>query len=109
MQQLANLEEIDSKEKNSCIKRALYDGRKQICVNLKTDTDKLIVVVHRYWIILYLKFKELKLKLSENPLLSAKPVYVSSYLEIFFKRCIVLDQTTTHIWNKVCHECIFSA
>ena len=64
MQQLPDIEETDSKEEISCLKRTLYNGRK-VCVNFQTDTDKLNIVVYRYRNNLYLKDNEVILKLSE--------------------------------------------
>ena len=65
-------------------------------VNFQTDTDKLNIVVYRYQNSLYLKDKELDLKMTENQSLLAKRVYLLSYLDIFYKRCIVLHETTVH-------------
>ena len=36
------------------------------------------------------------LKLTAYTKLFAKRVYLSSYIDIFYKRCIVLDETTFH-------------
>ena len=36
------------------------------------------------------------LKLTEDEKLLAKRVYLLSYIDIFYKRCIVLDETTVH-------------
>ena len=48
MQQLPDIEKTDSKEKICCLKRTIYKGRRKVCVNFQTDTDKLTVVVYRY-------------------------------------------------------------
>ena len=96
MQQLPDIEKTDSKEEISCLKWTKYDGRKKVCVNFQTDTDKLNFVVYRYRNNLYLKDKELDLKLTEYQLVLAKRVYLLSYIDIFYKRCIVLDETTVH-------------
>ena len=45
---------------------------------------------------LYLTDKEVDLKLTEYQLLLAKRVYLMSYIDLFYKRCIVLDETTVH-------------
>ena len=46
-QQLPDMEKTDSKEEKVCRKRTIYNGRRKVCVNFHTDTDKLIIVVHR--------------------------------------------------------------
>ena len=95
MQQLVDIEKTDSKEEMSCLKWTLYSGTK-LCVNSKTDTDKLNIVVYRYRNSLYLKDNEIDLKLTEYQSPLAKRVYLLSYIDIFYKRCIVLDETTVH-------------
>ena len=96
MQQLPDIQKIDSKEEISCLKWTIYNGRRKVCVNFKTDTDKLNIVVYRYRNNLYLKDKEVDLKLTEYQSLLAKRVYLLSYIDILYKRCIVLDETTVH-------------
>ena len=65
-------------------------------MNFQTDTDKLNFVMYRYRNNLYLKANEVTLKLSEYESLLAKRVYLLSYIDIFYKRCIVLDETAIH-------------
>ena len=96
MQQLPDIEKTDSKEELSCLKWTIYNDRRNEGVNFQTDTDKLNIVVHRYRNNLYLKDNEIILKLSEYESLLAKRVYLLSYIDICFKRCIVLDETTVH-------------
>ena len=48
MQQLPNIEKTDSKEEISCLKWTTYNGRRKLCVNFQTDTDKLNIDVYRY-------------------------------------------------------------
>ena len=96
MQQLQEIEKIDSKEEISCLKWTIYNGRRKVYVNFQTDTDKLNVVVYRYRNNLYLKDNEVDLKLTEYQSILAKRVYLLSYIDIFYKRCIVLDETTVH-------------
>ena len=38
----------------------------------------------------------MELKLTEYGKLLAKRVYLLSYIDIFYKRCIVLDETTVY-------------
>ena len=54
------------------------------------QVDKLNIVVYRYRNILYLKNNEVDLKMAENQSILAKHVYLLSYIDIFYKRCIVL-------------------
>ena len=96
MQQLPDIEKTDSKEETSCLKWTIYKGRRKVCVNFQSDTDKLNSVVYPYRNNLYLKGDEVTLKLSEYESLLAKRVYLLRYIDIFYKRCIVLDETTVH-------------
>ena len=96
MQQLPDIEKTDSKEEISCLKWTIYNGRRKVCVNFQTDTDKLNIAVYRYRKNLYLKDNEVDLKLAEYQSLLAKRVYLLSYIDIFYKRCMVLDETTVH-------------
>ena len=48
MQQLPDIEKTDSKEELSYLKWTINNGRRKVCVNFQTDTDKLNVVVYRY-------------------------------------------------------------
>ena len=44
----------------------------------------------------YVKDNEMELKLTEYEKLLSKRVYLLSYIDVFFKRCILLDETTVH-------------
>ena len=96
MQQLPDIEKTESREGKSCLKWTLYNGSKKVCVKFQTDTEKLNFVVYRYRNNLYLKDNEVDLKLTEYQTLLVKRVYLLSYIDIFYKRCIVLDETTLH-------------
>ena len=48
MQQLPDIEKNESKEEISCLKWTISNDRREACVNIQTDTDKLSVVVYRY-------------------------------------------------------------
>ena len=61
MQQLPDIEKTDSKDEISCRKWTIYNGRRKVCVNFQTDTDKLNIVVYNYGISLNLKDNELDL------------------------------------------------
>ena len=95
-QQLPDIEKIDSKDEISCLKWTIYNGRRKIGISFQTDTDKLNNVVCRYRNNTYLKDTERELKLTEYKKLIAKRVYLLSYIDIFYKQCIVLDETTVH-------------
>ena len=77
-------------------------------MNFQTDTDKLNIVVYRYRNNLYLKDNEVSLKLSKYEAFLEKRVYLVNYVDIFYKRCIVLDETIVHNQNKLRQEWMFS-
>ena len=95
-QQLPDIEKVDSKDEISCLKWTIYNGRRKVCMNFQTDKDKVNIVVYRYRNNTYLKDTEMELKSTEYKKLLAKRVYLLSYIDIFDKRCIVLDETTVH-------------
>ena len=95
-QQLPDIEKSDSTDEISCLKWTIYNGRRKVCINFQTDTDKVNIVVYRYRNSTYLKDTEMDLKLTEYKKLLAKRVYLLSHIHIFYKRCLVLDETTVH-------------
>ena len=95
-QQMPDIEKVDSKDEICCLKRTIYNGRRKVCISFQLDTDKVNFVVYRYRNSTYLKGTEMDLKLTEYKKLLAKRVYLLSYIDIFYKRCIVLDETTMH-------------
>ena len=95
-QQLPDIENTYSKDEISCLKRTICKGRRKVCINFQTDTDKVNIVVYRYRNSTYLKDTEMDKKLTEYKKILANRVYVLSYIDIFYKRCIVLDETTVH-------------
>ena len=96
MQQLPDIEKTDSKKEISFLKWTKYKGRRKVCVNFQTDTEKLNIVVYRYRNNLYFKDIEVGLKLTEYQSILAKRVYLLSLIDIFYKQCSVLDETTVH-------------
>ena len=84
MQQLPNIGKIDSKEEISRLKWTIKNGRRKIYLNFQTDTDKLNIVVYRHRNSLYLKKNEVHLKRPDYQSLSAKRVYLLSYIDIFY-------------------------
>ena len=95
-QQLPDIEKADSKGEISCLKRTFHNGRRKVCNKFQTDTDKANIVLYRYRNSAYLKDTEMDLKLTDYKKLPAKRVYLLSYIDFFYKRCIVLDETTVH-------------
>ena len=95
-QQLPDIEKADSNDEISCLKWTIYNGRRKVCINFQTDTDKVNLVVYRYRNSTYLKDTEMDLKSTEYKKLLAKRVYLLSYIDISNKQCIVLEETTVH-------------
>ena len=95
-QQLPDIEKADSKDEIFCLKWTIYNGRRKVFSNFQTDTDKVNIVVYRYRNSTYLKDTEMDSKLTEYKKILAKRVHLLSYIDIFYKRCIVLDETTVH-------------
>ena len=94
MQQVAELEHCVNEI--SCLKWTIYNGRRKTFAGFHTDTDKIDIVVYRYRNNTYLKDTGIELKLAEYKTLLAKLLYLSSYLDTFYKQCIVLDESTIH-------------
>ena len=95
-QQLPDIQKVGSKEEIACLKWTIYNGRRKVCINFQTDTDKVNIVVYCYRNSTYPKVTEMDLKLTEYKELLAKRVYLLSSIDIFYKRCFVLDETTIH-------------
>ena len=93
---LSPLGKVDSKDEIPCLKWTIYNGRRKVCINLQADTGKVNIVVYRYRNNKYLKDTELDVMLTEDKKLLVKRVYLLSYIDIFYKRCIVLDEPTVH-------------
>ena len=47
-QQLPDIEKSDLKDEYSRLKWTIYNGRRKVCINFQTDTDKVNIVVYRY-------------------------------------------------------------
>ena len=69
---------------------------RKVCISFNTDMDKLNIVVYRYRNNTCVKDTGIELKLTEYEKFQSKRVYLLSNLDVFFKRCIVLDETTVH-------------
>ena len=76
-------------------------------MSFKTDMDKLNFVVYRCRNNPYVKDTEMELKLTEYKKLLSKRKYLLSYIDVFFERCIVLDETTVHKKSKFHQEWMF--
>ena len=107
-QQLPDIEKTDSREEFSRLKWTIYNGRRKVCINFQTDTDKVNIVVYRYRNITYLKDTEMYITLTEYRKVLAKLIYLLSYIDIFYKRCIVLYETTVHNQNRLWQGWMFS-
>ena len=95
-QQLPDIENIDYRKEIYCLRWTIDNGRRNLCVNFKTDTDNFNIVLQFYRNNLHLNDNEIDLKLTEQQSHLAKRVYVLSYIDIFFRPCIVQDETTVH-------------
>ena len=84
MQQLPEIEKVDSKNEFSCLKWTIYNGRRKEKISVKTDMDKLNIVIDRYRNNTYVKDTGMELKLTEYEKLLSKRVYLLSYLDVFF-------------------------
>ena len=93
---MPDIEKVDSKDEISWLNWTIYNGRREVCINFQTDTDKVNTVVYRYQHNTYLNDTEMDSKLTEYKKLLITRVYLLSYIDIFYKRCIVLDETTVY-------------
>ena len=108
LQQLPEIEKVDSKDNNFCLKWTIYNGRKKVYISFKTDMDKLNLVVYRYRNNTYVKDTEMELKLTEYEKFLYKRVYLLNYIDVFLKRSIGLDETTVHNQSKFQQEWMLS-
>ena len=102
--QLPDIEKAVSEDEISCLKWTIYNGTRKVCINFQTDTDKVNIDVYRNWNNTYLKDTEMDIKLTEYKKILAKRVYLLSCIDIFYKRCIVLDETTVHNQDRLWQE-----
>ena len=96
MEPLPEIKGVDSKNEISCLKWTKYNGRRKVCICFKTDMNKLNIVAYRDRNNTDVKYTEMKLKVIEKEKLLSKLVYVLTYIDVFFRRCIVLDEITVH-------------
>ena len=83
-QQLPDIGKVDSKDEISCLKWTIYNGRRKVCINFQTDTDKVNIVVYGYRNNTYLNGTEMDIKLTEYKKFPAKRVYFLCYMDIFY-------------------------
>ena len=96
MQKLPEIKKMDSMNEISCLKKAIYNDRRKVSISFKTDMDKLNIVVSRYRNDTYVKNTEVGLKFIEFEKILSKRVYLLSYIDVTFKRRVVLDETAVH-------------
>ena len=72
-----------------CLKWTIYNGRRKICINFQTDTDRLKIVVYRYRNNTCLKDTEMDLKLTE---------YKSFLLNAFTSWATLIFSTSTALY-----------
>ena len=96
LQQLPEIENMDSKSEMCGLNWTIYISRRKVCISFKTDMDKLNIVVYRYRNNRYVKDTEKELKLTKYEKLLSKRLYLLTYIDVFFKQCIVLDETIVH-------------
>ena len=96
MEQCPEIKKVDSMNEISCLKWTIYNERRKVCISFKTDVDKLNIVVYRYRNNTYVKDTEIELKVTEYEKLLSKGVYQLSYIDVFFKLCIVLGEKSVH-------------
>ena len=101
MQQLPEIGKVDSKNEIFFLKWTKYNGRRKVCISFNPDRDKLNIVVYRNRKNTYVKDTEVELKMTEYKTLLSKRVYLLSYIDVFLKRCNVLDETTVQFIIKV--------
>ena len=104
MQQIPNIEKVDSRKDISCLSWTKYNGRRKFCVNFVTDIDNLNFVVYGYRNHLYLRDIQTDLNLTNYESILVYRVHLWSFFDWFFERCIELDETTVHFWNKLHQE-----
>ena len=108
MQHMPVTENTDSNNESFSLQLTKYNGRRKVCVKYEIDTDELNFVVYRKQNNMSLKNSEMELKMTEYKELFSERVYFLNYLDIFLKRCIVLDETTVHEQIKSGQEWLFS-
>ena len=91
---MLDIGKVNSKDEISRLKWTTYNGRRRVCINFKTDANKVNIVVYPYRNNTYLKDTARNIKLTEYKKLLANRVYLLSYIDNFYKRCSVMDETT---------------
>ena len=108
-QQLPDIEKADSKDGKSFLKRTIYNGRRKLCINFQTDTDKVNIVVYRYRNNTKLKDTEMDLKLTEaksfllSVITSSATLTFSLSVALYWMKQLFITKT-----NSVKNGCSFS-
>ena len=108
LRHIPDFEKTDPTDELSCQGWAKYNVRKKVCVDFKTDSDKMNIVVYSYRNNLYLKNNKIDLKLTEYWKILTKQVYFLSFIDISFKKSFVLGKTTVSMWTKLHQEWTYS-
>ena len=82
-QQLPDTEKVDSRHESFCLNWTIYNGRRNVCIIIQNDRDKVKIVGYRHQNNTYFKDTEMDLKLTEYKKLLAERVYHLSYFDVF--------------------------
>ena len=97
MQKIKEIDKTDSKKNEIlCRNGTIFKGRKNVWVNFGSDRNSLNIVMCRYKNNLFLKDSKIILILTESLTLLSKLVTFLGYIDVFFRRCIVMDETIVH-------------
>ena len=107
LHRLSDFGKFVSEGEISWLKWTLDDARRKVFVISKTDADTISIGLLHQRNNLHLKDNEIDLKFTGNQTLLANRIFLSSYLDIFFKQCFVLDETTVLNQNKFRQEWLF--
>ena len=109
MLQLPDFQIKDSKNNFSCLKWTTQNGRRTFCLKYQTDIVELNFLVYHYRNNIHLTDSEVELKMTEYEKLRSERVYLLSSVDVFSRRCIVLDKGTVPRKNTfVTKRCLLS-
>ena len=90
-------------------KKTFYSAKRELCIKCQANEDKLNAVVYNYWNIAHTKLtKLLQLRKTEYQKRLSKRIYLLSFIDVFYKRYILLDGTTNRLWNRFRRKGVFS-
>ena len=96
MQQLPEVGYFDSEKELSCLSWIIFNGRIEVCVFCKTNTEYVGITVYRYHYNMYKKDSDIELKATEYNTILQKKKYLLSYLETVSKKFIMVEETIHH-------------